>query len=86
LWKNTLQPALHRTAKERTLLTRPGSWWARHASGDSLLSSRLTACVVVMQSLPGWTMEICMLGWVVDAAGVFFVRRETEAAVLMKAV
>ena len=51
-----------------------------------MLNTRLTVCVVVMQSVPGWTTEICTLGWVVDAAGVFFVRRETYAAVSMKAV
>ncbi len=39
-----------------------------------------------MQSLPGWTMEICKLGCVVDAAGVVFERRVTNAAVLMKVV
>jgi hypothetical protein len=39
-----------------------------------------------MQSPSGWTMEICTLGCVVDAAGVVFVRRVTDAAVLMKAV
>jgi hypothetical protein len=38
-----------------------------------------------MQSLPGWTTEICTLGCMVDAAGVVFVRRVTDAAVLMKA-
>jgi hypothetical protein len=42
--------------------------------------------MVVMQSLPGWTTEICTLGCVVDATGVFFMRRVTDAAVLMKAV
>jgi hypothetical protein len=31
-------------------------------------------------------MEICTLGCVVDAAGVVFVRRMTDAAVLMKVV
>ncbi len=31
-------------------------------------------------------MEICTLGCVEDAAGVFFVRSVTDAAVLMKAV
>jgi hypothetical protein len=31
-------------------------------------------------------MEICTLGCVVDVAGVVFVRRVTDAAVLMKAV
>ncbi len=39
-----------------------------------------------MQSPPGWTMKICTLGCVVDAAGVVFVRRVTDAAVSMKAV
>jgi hypothetical protein len=39
-----------------------------------------------MQSLPVWMMEICTLGCVVDAAGVFLVSSETDAAVLMKAV
>ncbi len=43
LWKNTLHPALHRTVRERRLLTRPGSQCARRASGGRLLSSRLTA-------------------------------------------
>jgi hypothetical protein len=42
--------------------------------------------VAVMQYLPGWTMEICMLGCVVDATGVFFVRRVMDAVVSMKAV
>jgi hypothetical protein len=65
---------------------RPGSQWARCASGGSLLSSKSTACVVDLQSLSCWTTKICMLGWVVDAAGVFFVRRETDAAVSMKKV
>ncbi len=51
-----------------------------------MLSSRSTACVVGMQSLPVWMMEICTLGCVVDAAGVFLVSSETDAAVLMKAV
>jgi hypothetical protein len=31
-------------------------------------------------------MEICTLGYVVEAAGVVFVRRVTDAAVSMKAV
>ncbi len=31
-------------------------------------------------------MEICTLGFVVDATGVFFVRRVTDTAVSMKAV
>jgi hypothetical protein len=39
-----------------------------------------------MRSLPGWTTEIRTLGCVVDAAGVVFVRRVTDAAVSMKAV
>jgi hypothetical protein len=39
-----------------------------------------------MQYPPGWTAEICALGCVVDAGGVFFVRRVTDAAVSMKAV
>ncbi len=39
-----------------------------------------------MQSLPGLTMETCTLGCVIDATGVFFVRRVANAAVLMKAV
>jgi hypothetical protein len=39
-----------------------------------------------MQSPPGWTMEICTLSFVVDAVGVVFVRRVTDAAVVMKAV
>ena len=39
-----------------------------------------------MQSPPGWTTEICTLGCVVDAAGVVFVRRVTDAVVLMKLV
>jgi hypothetical protein len=39
-----------------------------------------------MQSLPGWTTEICTLGCVVDATRVVFVRKVTDAAVLMKAV
>jgi hypothetical protein len=38
-----------------------------------------------MQSPPGWTMEICALGCVVDAAGVVFVR-VMGTAVLMKMV
>jgi hypothetical protein len=42
--------------------------------------------VVVKQSLPGWATEICTLGCVVDAAGVVFVRRVTDAVVSMKAV
>jgi hypothetical protein len=42
--------------------------------------------MVVMGSPPGWTPEIFTLGWVVDAAGVFFVRRKMDAAVSMKAV
>ncbi len=71
---------------ERRLLTRPGGQCARCASGGNLLSSRSTACVVVMQSPPGWTMEICILGCWVDAAGVFLMRSEIDAAVLMKAV
>jgi hypothetical protein len=41
--------------------------------------------MVVMRLLPGWTTEICTLGCVVDAAGVFFVRRVTDAVVSMKA-
>ncbi len=43
-------------------------------------------CVVFMQSPPGWMMDICMLGCVVDAEGVFLVSSETDAAVLMMAV
>jgi hypothetical protein len=39
-----------------------------------------------MRSLPGSTTEIFTLGCVVDAEGVFFVRRVMVAAVLMKAV
>jgi hypothetical protein len=39
-----------------------------------------------MQSLPGWTTEICTLGCVVDAARVFFVRRVTDAVVLIKVI
>jgi hypothetical protein len=39
-----------------------------------------------MQSPPGWTKEICTLGCVVEATGVFFVRRVTDAAVSMTAV
>ncbi len=39
-----------------------------------------------MQSPPGWTTEICTLGCMVDAAGVVFVRRVTDAEVLMKVV
>jgi hypothetical protein len=39
-----------------------------------------------MQSPPGWTTKICTLGCVVDVAGVVFVRRVMDAAVLMKAV
>ena len=39
-----------------------------------------------MQSLPGWMTEICTLDYVVDAAGVVFVRRVMEAAVSMKAL
>jgi hypothetical protein len=54
--------------------------------GGRLLRSKSMAQVVVMQSPPGWTMEICMLGCVVDAARVVFVRRIMDAVVLMKAV
>jgi hypothetical protein len=39
-----------------------------------------------MESPPGWTMEICTLGCVVDVAGVVFVRRVTDTAVSMKAL
>jgi hypothetical protein len=39
-----------------------------------------------MQSLPGWIREICTLCCVVDAAGIFFVRRVMDAAVSMKVV
>jgi hypothetical protein len=39
-----------------------------------------------MQSPLGWTTEICTLVCVIDAAGVFLVSRETDAAVSMKAV
>ncbi len=51
-----------------------------------MLRSRLAVYLVVMQSPPGWMMEICTLGWVADAAGVFFMRRKMDAAVSMKAV
>ncbi len=47
LWKNTLQPASHRTATERRLLTRPGSQCARRALGDRLLRSTFTGPSVV---------------------------------------
>ncbi len=40
--------------------------------------------VVIVQSLPGWKTEICTLGCVVDAAGVFIVRRVMDAAVSIK--
>jgi hypothetical protein len=39
-----------------------------------------------MGSSPGWMTEICTLGCVVDAAGVVFMRRVTDAEVSMKAV
>jgi len=39
-----------------------------------------------MQSPSAWTTEIFTLGCVVDAARVFFMRREKDAAVMMKAV
>jgi hypothetical protein len=39
-----------------------------------------------MQFPPGWTTEICLLGCEVDTTEVFFVRRETDAVVSMKAV
>jgi hypothetical protein len=44
------------------------------------------ACVVIMQSPPGWIMDICTLGCVVDTAGVFLVSSETDTVVSMKAV
>jgi hypothetical protein len=44
------------------------------------------ACIVVMQSPPGWMTEMCTSGLGVDAARVFLVRSVTDAAVLMKAV
>jgi hypothetical protein len=39
-----------------------------------------------MQSPPGWMTDIFTLDCVVDAAGVFLVRSEMDAAVLMKLV
>jgi hypothetical protein len=53
------------------------------ASGDSLLSIRSTACMVIMLSPPGCTTEICMLDCVLDAAGVFLVSSEMDAVVSM---
>ncbi len=43
-------------------------------------------CVVAMPSSTDWTTEIYTLGCVVDAAGVFFVRRVMDTVVSMKAV
>jgi hypothetical protein len=86
LWKNTLHPALYRMATERRLLTKPGSRCARRVLGGWLLSSRSMAEYVVMQCLPGWMTKICMLGCVIDTAGVVFLRRVTDAAMSTKAV
>ncbi len=70
---------------DRRLLVRPGRLWAMWAFGGSLLSRRLTACVVLILSLPGWmtVMDSCL---VAGEIGVDGVTRELEAAVSIRAV
>jgi hypothetical protein len=83
--KNTLQPALQRTATDRRLLVRPGRLWAMRAFDGSLLSRRSTVWVVLIMSPPGW-MTVMDSRLVAGEVHVDGVTRDLEAAVLIKAV
>ncbi len=85
-WKNTSHPASTEAATERRLFTRPGRQCPSHASGGRLWKRRSTACVVVMQSPPGWMTVMLTWGLVVAVAGACGVRSVHNAAMSIRAI
>jgi hypothetical protein len=84
--KNILHPALTKAATERRSFTRPSRRCPSRASGGRLWRRRSTACVVVMQSPPGWMTVMLLWGLAVDVAGACHVRSVHDAAMSNRAV
>jgi hypothetical protein len=85
-WKNTLHPGSTKAATERRLFTRSGMQCPSCASGGRLQRRRLTACVVVMQSPPGWMTVMLSWGLAVAFARACGVRSMHDAAVSTRAI